>query len=280
MRNKGKILLLLLTVLCCAAFAVFQYRYSRVSDHEPPRITMAQQELTLSVSDPDTRLLEGMAAADARDGDVTPSLIVEAVRGVVADKRFTVTYAAFDRAGNVAKAQRTVCYSDYTSPRFSLSAPLIFRAGISPDAFAPLSALDVFDGDLTGRIKGTLLSGGSQLREAGDYTVQFRVTNSLGDTAYLTAPILLTDGGTGSAEITLKTYLLYLNVGDSFSPTDYLQEMKAGGQTILLDRTEDGVELEIDSNVDTAVSGTYYVDYTVTYGRYTGRSRLLVVVED
>ena len=151
MRNKGKILLLALTLLCCAAFAVYQYRYLRTADREPPKISMAQQELTLSVSDPDTHLLEGMSAADARDGDVTPSLIVESVRGVVADKRFTVTYAAFDRAGNVAKAQRTVFYSDYTSPRFSLSAPLIFRAGVSPDAFAPLSAQDVFDGDLTER---------------------------------------------------------------------------------------------------------------------------------
>ena len=152
MRNKGKILLLALTLLCCAAFAVYQYRYLRTADREPPKISMAQQELTLSVSDPDTHLLEGMSAADARDGDVTPSLIVESVRGVVADKRFTVTYAAFDRAGNVAKAQRTVFYSDYTSPRFSLSAPLIFRAGVSPDAFAPLSAQDVFDGDLTERM--------------------------------------------------------------------------------------------------------------------------------
>ena len=280
MRNKGKILLLALTLLCCAAFAVYQYRYLRTADREPPKISMAQQELTLSVSDPDTRLLEGMSATDARDGDVTPSLIVESVRGVVADKRFTVTYAAFDRAGNVAKAQRTVFYSDYTSPRFSLSAPLIFRAGVSPDAFAPLSAQDVFDGDLTERIKGTLIRGGSMLREAGDYTVQFRVTNALGDTSYLTAPVLLTDGGTGSAEITLETYLLYLKTGDAFSPRQYLQELNAGGQTFLLDHAQTGVDVEVSSNVDTAVTGTYYVDYTVTYGRYTGRSRLLVVVED
>ena len=74
MRNKGKILLLALTLLCCAAFAVYQYRYLRTADREPPKISMAQQELTLSVSDPDTRLLEGMSAADARDGDVTPSM--------------------------------------------------------------------------------------------------------------------------------------------------------------------------------------------------------------
>ena len=51
MRNKGKILLLALTLLCCAAFAVYQYRYLRTADREPPKISMAQQELTLSVSD-------------------------------------------------------------------------------------------------------------------------------------------------------------------------------------------------------------------------------------
>jgi len=118
------------------------------------------------------------------------------------------------------------------------------------------------------------------LREAGDYTVQFRVTNALGDTSYLTAPVLLTNGGTGSAEITLETYLLYLKTGDAFSPRQYLQELNAGGQTFLLDHAQTGVDVEVSSNVDTAVPGTYYVDYTVTYGRYTGRSRLLVVVED
>lgn len=214
-----------------------------------------------------------MTATDAHDGDVTSSLLVEFVRGIVADQRFTVTYAAFDAAGNAAKAQRTVRYTDYTNPRYSLSAPLIFRAGSTPDVFSVLGAEDVFDGDLSDRIKGTLVSGESSLLDAGEYTVEFRVTNSLGDTAYLTAPVLLTEPESGAAQLTLSRYLVYLKTNER-----YLQTLETGGQSIRMDAGSDTVEIE--SNVNTAVPGTYYVDYTAEFGRYTGRTRLLVVVED
>ena len=168
MGAKGKRALFALVLLCCAAFAVYRYLSGRNVDREPPQITMAQEELSLSVGDPRERLLEGVSAQDAQDGDVTASIVVESVRGIVSDKRFTVTYAAFDAAGNVSKAQRTVFYKDYAAPRFVLSAPLIFREGASLDVFAPLDAKDVFDGSLKDRIKGTLVSGETQLTQAGE----------------------------------------------------------------------------------------------------------------
>ena len=127
MKNKGKKLLLLVTAACCAAFGVYSCLGRSGRDREAPVISMAQSELRLSVTDEPACLLDGVTAADAHDGDVTASLVVESVRGMVSDRRFTVTYAAFDAAGNVAKAQRTVCYEDYVSPRFSLSAPLVCR---------------------------------------------------------------------------------------------------------------------------------------------------------
>lgn len=278
MRKKGKWLVFFLALAACAAFGLYQYQYIRSTDRTAPQITMAQQELELSVSDPESRLLEGVTASDARDGDVTASLLVESVRGVVSDQRFTVTYAAFDAAGNVAKAQRTVRYTDYTSPRFSLDSPLIFRAGGTPDVFSVLHAEDVFDGDLSDRIKGTLVDGERGLSDAGEYAVEFRVTNSLGDTAYLRAPVLLTEPESGMAELTLSSYLVYLNVNDRFAPESYVRTLETGSQSIRLNAESDTVT--ITSNVNTAVPGVYYVDYTAEFGRYTGRSRLLVVVED
>ena len=278
MRNRGKWLVFLLILAACAGFGVYQYLYIRGTDRVPPQIVMAQNELELSVSDPEDALLAGVTATDAHDGDVTSSLLVESVRGIVADQRFTVTYAAFDAAGNVAKAQRIVRYTDYTSPRYSLSAPLIFRAGSTPDVFSVLGAEDVLDGDLSDRIKGTLVSGESSLLDAGEYTVEFRVTNLLGDTAYLTAPVLLTEPESGAAQLTLSRYLVYLKTNERFTPERYLQTLEAGGQSIRMDAGSDTVEIE--SNVNTAVPGTYYVDYTAEFGRYTGRTRLLVVVED
>ncbi len=277
MKAKGKLALLALVLACCAAFAVYRLAGAQRADREAPQITVPQDELRLSVHDGAEKLLDGVTAQDAQDGDVTASLVVESVRGIVADKRFTVTYAAFDAAGNVAKAQRTVYYEDYTSPRFSLTAPLIFREGAA-DVFAPLEASDVFDGSLNDRIKGTLVSGERQLSQAGDYVVEFRVTNSLGDTAYLTAPVQVLPAGSNNVELTLTSYLVYLKKNAAFMPEAYLKELTAGGQTVALDGGN--VSVQIDSDVDVAKAGTYCVDYTAAYGQYTARTRLLVVVED
>ena len=277
MKAKGRIALLALVLVCCAAFAVYRIADARCADREAPQITMAQDELRLSVKDGTQKLLSGVTAQDAQDGDVTDSLVVESVRGIVADKRFTVTYAAFDAAGNVAKAQRTVYYEDYTSPRFTLTAPLIFREG-AVDVFAPLGADDVFDGSLNARVKGTLVSGESQVSRPGDYTVAFRVTNDLGDTAYLTAPVRVLPAGSSNAELTLTSYLVYLGKNEAFAPETYLDTLRAGGQTVALDGGN--VPVQIDSSVDMTKAGTYCVDYTAAYGQYTACTRLLVVVED
>ena len=276
MGAKGKKALFALVLLCCAAFAVYRCLSSRHIDREPPQITMEQDELSLSVGDPKERLLEGVRAQDAQDGDVTDSIVVESVRGLVSDKRFTVTYAAFDAAGNVSKAQRTVFYKDYTAPRFALSAPLIFREGTSLDVFAPLEAEDVFDGSLKDRIKGTLVSGETQIAQAGEYTVEFRMTNSLGDTAYLTAPVEVLPAEDGGAELTLSSYLTYLKKNAAFVPEYYVTGLSAGAQIISLDEAS----VQITSNVDMTRAGTYWVDYAARYGQKTARTRLLVVVED
>lgn len=276
MGAKGKKALFALVLLCCAAFAVYRCLSSRHIDREPPQITMEQDELSLSVGDPKERLLEGVRAQDVQDGDVTDSIVVESVQGLVSDKRFTVTYAAFDAAGNVSKAQRTVFYKDYTAPRFALSAPLIFREGTSLDVFAPLEAEDVFDGSLKDRIKGTLVSGETQIAQAGEYTVEFRVTNSLGDTAYLTAPVEVLPAEDGGAELTLSSYLTYLKKNAAFVPEYYVTGLSAGAQIISLDEAS----VQITSNVDMTRAGTYWVDYAARYGQKTARTRLLVVVED
>ena len=276
MGAKGKKALFALVLLCCAAFAVYRCLSNRHIDREPPQITMEQDELSLSVGDPKERLLEGVRAQDAQDGDVTDSIVVESVRGLVSDKRFTVTYAAFDAAGNVSKAQRTVFYKDYTAPRFALSAPLIFREGTSLDVFAPLEAEDVFDGSLKDRIKGTLVSGETQIAQAGEYTVEFRVTNSLGDTANLTAPVEVLPAEDGGAELTLSSYLTYLKKNAAFVPEYYVTGLSAGAQIISLDEAS----VQITSNVDMTRAGTYWVDYAARYGQKTARTRLLVVVED
>ena len=66
--------------------------------------------------------------------------------------------------------------------------------------------------------------------------------------------------------MTLSDYLVYIGRGSDFNPEDYYQDADAEG------------DLDIESTVNTSEAGTYYVDYTVSAGNMSGKSRLVVVV--
>ncbi len=281
MKNKGKMILLVVTALCCAAFAVYRICCAVAVDHAAPEIMIPAGELQVSVDAGEEALVQGVTASDDRDGDVTASLVVESVSAIFDGNKATATLAAFDSAGNVAKAKRTLCYTDYQGPRFTLSAPLLFREGRSYDVFALVGATDPIDGDLSSQVKGTLVSGQASMTERGVYEVEFRVTNSLGDTAYLTAPVEVCSAEAYDNQATLSSYLVYLKTGGEFRPRDYLVSMRAGSAAVdLSSGIPEDVSLSVQSDVDTSVPGVYSVTYTLERGNYTGMTRLLVVVEE
>ena len=120
---------ILLSIVMAAAIALFGaylVMTRNFKDTTPPVITVEEQMLEISVKDDRDILMTGITAMDNRDGDVTASLLVESVYGITEDHETTVTYAAFDRAGNVSKIQRKVRYTDYREPRFELDASLCF----------------------------------------------------------------------------------------------------------------------------------------------------------
>lgn len=278
-RRKSGWIVLAVLVLCCGAFAGYIYLVQRDTDRRGPEISFAAQEVTVSVHAPEEALLEGVTAWDERDGNVTADIVVESVSGISAQAQATVTYAAFDRSGNVAKAQRTVHYADYESPRFTLSQPLVFTEGRRFDVMGYVGAEDALDGPLDDQVKATLVGGEGDLSEAGLHEVQLRVTNSMGETVYLTVPVEVCPSGTYNATLELSDALVYLRKDTAFVQEFYLQGMRIGSRELALDG-ESAVALEIHSNVDTSVPGTYYVEYTARSGAYTGYTRLVVVVEE
>lgn len=280
MGKKGKWALLLLTVLCCLGFACYLILSQRMSDKTPPEISFSSDALEVSVEVTEAELLEGVTAVDARDGDVTASILVEGISGLSSDQLATVTYAAFDQSGNVAKAKRTLHYTDYHSPRFSLSGPLVFRSGTAVNPLKYIRAEDVIDGVLDDRIKATLVSGDSSINDEGVHEVEFRVTNSMRDTVYLTLPVDVYPAGLYNATVTLSEYLIYLKQGDRFNYKDYLNTLQTGVETISLCSDSYGVSVSCDSDVDTSTPGVYSAAYTVKSGTYTGYTRLIVVVEE
>lgn len=272
---------LLLSAVILAAYIV----YSRSeTDVTAPEIRIEEGALTLSVGDGEDVLLTGVTARDNVDGDVTDSLIVESVYGISEDGSVTVRYAAFDSAGNVAKAERTVVYGDYESPVITLDGPLVFEYGSAFDVFDYVGASDVFDGDITRRVKATMLSEGVTVSEEGTHEVQFRVTNSVGDSVQLVMPVEVYPDDAYNATLTLSDWLVYIPVGAEFDPSVYPTVFKTVyGETSLTEGTVEGLELVVEGDVDVNTPGVYAVSYKALRdinGRgYVGYTKLIVVVE-
>lgn len=283
--KKRNLILTILLAVCLVLFGLF-WAYNRVrTDNTAPKITIDQPEQIpeISVQDPQDAMLQGISAWDSRDGDVTDRMIVEKITKLDASGQVQVTYAAFDKSGNVAKAQRIFRYTDYEGPRFSLTAPLIFTKGTQYDPLANMQANDLRDGDIRHRIKTTVMDS-TALNDEGNHNIQFRVTNSLGDTESLILPVEVVASGHYSAQVELTDYLIYLPAGSSFRAEDYLKTFAYGAQKFELENgVPDELRLWLLGSVDTHTPGIYTVSYTMAFAggntNAQGYTKLIVVVE-
>lgn len=285
MRKKLHILRLPVILLAIAAF-LFYLRYTEgKQDVSAPVFTVAQELLELSVSAPEEALLQGITAHDPEDGDVTASILVENIYGIQKDGTVTVTYAAFDKSGNVSKYQRTVRYTDYRSPRFTLKTSLSFPAGDGYEITQLVGAQDSMEGDISRRIRVTLSGDSTGLDQVGTHQILLQVSNKLGDICRISLPIEIYKVGQYNAVLSLKDYILYLPKGGSFQPEQFLSTIYYGGRELLLEgELPENVHVETSGLVNRNVPGVYPISYTVTVDegayRYTGYARLLVVVEE
>lgn len=282
---------ILLILLCVGG--LFGYRtMDRIrTDTEAPQLQLDPQIPEVSVQDSKDALLQGVSARDDRDGDVTASVVVEDVslldngEGLV-----MVTYAAFDRAGNVTKGQREAKYTDYERPRFTLKAPLLYPTGTVFDVLSNVGATDVLDGEIQHRVKAQSADGTS-IGTLGVHQIQFQVTNSLGDTVAQILPVEVYDATAYNARLELKQYLLYLPVGSAFYPASYLKSCTVMGENINLSNgIPRDVSLTTKGEVLTQFPGVYPVEYEVVYTirhetnpdldrEFVSYSKLIVVVE-
>lgn len=282
--KKRKWIYLLLIMLCVAVFWMYYAVDMMYTDRRAPKIQFSETMLELSVLDPEEVLLQGVTASDHTDGDVTASVVVESIRLLSPDGTLNVSYAAFDKAGNVVKAERQARYTDYESPEFHLEEPLIFTQNRSVDLLEFIRAEDKLDGDISRRLKVNAMAD-SVTGEVGSYEILCRVTNSLADTAELTLPVEVLPAGKYNASLELSDYLIYLPQGASFKPEQFLTKFSYNAITLSLNGGSSGaVSVQTTGQVDTQVPGVYEVTYTAihTVGNqtYTGYSRLVVVVEE
>lgn len=261
-------------------------------DYSGPQITMNEESITVSSAAQDEELLAGVRAEDKKDGDVSDSLIVETKSNFIEKGRRMITIAAFDSDNHVTKVSREVVYSDYVSPRFSLSKPLRFPVGTN-NILEGMSAQDVLDGDITGNIKVST-EYTLQASEAGDYPMVFTVSNSAGDVVSLPVTVEIYDTSEESQrpQIELSSYLVYTGSGTSIDPWDYVLQITMDGREYI--KEEDGVlrnsnsgssisesSVTVSQEIDYNTPGVYEITYEIADNSgVTGSVRLIVVVSE
>lgn len=297
--RKKRITLLATILLAAVGSATAFYTVTHVmqKDHVPPIITMESDALDISVSYTQEDLLRGVSAEDKKDGNVTSEIVVESISKINPDHVAVATYAAFDHSGNVSKATRTLTFTDYQPPQFTQKKALLLPEGSPQDVLGYMAAQDAIDGDISSRIKGNLVSDTVSLGYPGVHQVEFRVTNSMGDTVRITLPVDVYPTTAYNASVELSDYLVYIPKGAVFHGEKYLKNLTVGSAEYQIDGNDPDIDVFINRNgqgtaqhavyvdmnddVDTGVPGVYSVTYTVTMdGLHTGFTRLNVVVEE
>lgn len=242
------------------------------ADKTVPVITMDSDIIRVSINATDEELLQGVTAYDEKDGDISSRLLVESISRFIEPGVSNITYAVCDNDNHVSSATRRVCYEDYTPPRFTLRGPLVFSQS-SVNILNRIGAVDVFDGDISSKVIITATDYDSQLN--GTYQVSAKVSNSLGDTIYLTLPIFIEDIKISAPAILLKNYIVYVKSNETFDIYSNISEVKDERENDLRDR------LIIDSNYTPGKAGLYQVHYYVTDDENRqSHSLLLIVAED
>mgnify|MGYP001428578059 CR=1 FL=1 len=177
-----------------------------------------------------------------------------------------VTYAVADSDGHVTTKTRTVIYTDYVSPRFSLTKALRYAPGEAMQVRDRLRATDTLDGDLSDSVKVTSTALSSSVE--GTYPVTFEVVNSLGDAVSLTLDVEIHARTADEPRITLSQYIVYLNEGETFSPLQYLSDVSGGSAgAVRVSLPDGGLQ-----------PGLNKVSYACSNGSATGTATLYVVV--
>ena len=207
-----RILLVTLFVLALAgSVGLYFYNYTH-EDVKPPAFRISEELIEISVKDPKEVLLEGVSAYDNVDGDLTGKIRIKEVSQFTEGTDATVTYIVFDRASNYATSSRTIRYTDYVHPRFTLAKPMSCFQGETINYLERIQVSDVIDGNISGKLKLVETTTSSSI--PGTYSATVSVTNSMGDTVELPLTVQVLDKSVSRPTVTLKRYLAYVKQGD------------------------------------------------------------------
>lgn len=254
--------------LIFAGWANLRYYSNRNTDM--PVITSQTDLLEISVADGPEALLEGLTARDETDGDLTDQIMVATTSHFLERGLMNVKYVVFDRHHNAGTLNRKVRYTDYESPRFSLSVPGIYARGQNFDLLKYIGVEDCIEGDISNRIR--VVANMVNMYAAGVYPVTLEITNSCGDMTQLTIWVTVLNQQ-NSATIALDQYIVYVDQGSQFDPYSHI--------TGVTDQTGAPLQKELvqaSGSIDMNTPGSYMVEYSYAADGKSGFTTMTVVV--
>ena len=275
MKNVQIILIvvfLIVSVVFCAFFC-----YDRLMvDREAPMIVCDGVPLEVSVSATDRDLCAGLTASDNVDGDLTDRIVVRKVSQLYGSNTAMIQFAVFDSSSNVCTYSRSVTYTDYRKPRFSLTQPLIYNLNSVVSLSDRLTAYDSINGDISQRIR--VSSSAVTSSEKGLYPITVQVTNSSGDTAVAKLTVTIENITAHHPVIRLSEYLIYADLNSQLDE-DTLRSYIVSAKETASGENLDFNDIIIDAdNLNLSARGSYDVVYSYTNSRGLAYNVILTVV--
>ncbi len=271
-----RIIVIVVFCLSAAIFGAAQVREISSADATVPEITSDRDVLEISCDYTEEQLVEGLTAYDEKDGDLTSQIIAGSFSRFITKGECNINYVVFDSANQPATLTRRVVFTDYHSPRFTLTQPLVYEEGEGSynTSMERIGASDMLDGDLNDWITQT--DTDLNYSREGDYHMTVEVTNSFGDTSTLAMPVHVVKEGAQNINIELESYIVYIEPGESLSPRSFVSGVydSRGNQL-------DSDILEISDDIDEETAGCYEIHYHADDGEgNTGDMWLTVVVQE
>lgn len=290
--RKFRYLVLAFFAVVFVVFSFTRVKEYIISDFTAPVIHADSDSLQVSVMAGEEELLAGMSAVDNLDGDVTDTLVVVSKSKFISKGTLRVNYAAFDKNNNVGVAARYLTYTDYHSPRFSMSQPLRYISGNTNNNYLKnIKASDCLDGNITQQIKITFGETESTSNYSTRQKMYIQVTNSAGDTSTLELWATFEDYNSYNTPApALSDYIIYTQQGVRPDYMSYINGVWSSGNVksfsdAKYDKTND-VRFS-DSSVNYNVPGVYSVTFQLSHEAKDGSGRsslgtatMIIIVED
>lgn len=213
------------------------------ADRKAPVITIEGSDITYEEDMDEMKLLERVTASDDRDGDVSDSLVVDAV--YKSKKSVTVIYAAKDKANNIEKRKRVLKYSEMKEEKMEENTEEV----IPEDEGEAQDNLEIPPGQTEQDV--------AAIPEEQQMAL---------DALQPQQPKLY-----------LTQYEVRLSPGSGFDGLSFVKDIVDDADSF----EELSKRIQINGNADTNVEGTYEIEYLVvdTQGNSSNTAKLTVIVQ-